>query len=77
MKGFGWLNGGNDRQLAATEYEGRESATDRAVRLDRERRARESGTDRAARLRCERHRARVIRDGDSSGIKPRGFRRRG
>ncbi|MFE4796191.1 hypothetical protein ACFRFL_14005 [Streptomyces sp. NPDC056708] len=36
MKGLGWLNGSNDRQLAATQYEGRESATDRAARLRRE-----------------------------------------
>ncbi|MFF2612317.1 hypothetical protein [Kitasatospora sp. NPDC058046] len=33
---FEWLTGGNDRQLAATTYEGRESATDRKARKDRE-----------------------------------------
>ncbi|WP_406501556.1 hypothetical protein OHA04_27455 [Streptomyces sp. NBC_01590] len=60
MKGLGWLNGSDDRELAATEYEGQESASDEA-----------------SRLRAKRHQARVIRDGDSSGIKPRGFRRRG
>ncbi|MFJ6014510.1 hypothetical protein [Streptomyces sp. NPDC092952] len=36
MKGLGWL-GGNDRQLAATTYAGRESATDEAARKDRTR----------------------------------------
>lgn len=54
-----WLVGGNDRQLAATQYEGRESASGRA-----------------ARLRRERHRARVVRDGDAAGKKmPRRYRR--
>ena len=36
---MGWLSsllGGNDRQLADTKYEGRESATDRASRRRRE-----------------------------------------
>ncbi|GGO60098.1 hypothetical protein [Streptomyces lasiicapitis] len=32
-----WLRGGNDRELAATKYAGRESATARAHRKDRER----------------------------------------
>jgi hypothetical protein len=32
MKGLSWLSGGNDRQLAATSYAGRESATDKAAR---------------------------------------------
>ncbi|MBT2492356.1 hypothetical protein J7E96_28370 [Streptomyces sp. ISL-96] len=31
MKGLDWLQGGNDRKLAATRYAGRESATDRAA----------------------------------------------
>jgi hypothetical protein len=35
-----WLGGGNDRELAATRYAGRESATDRATRVGRERRIR-------------------------------------
>lgn len=29
---FSWLGGGNDRQLADTQYSGRESASDRAAR---------------------------------------------
>ncbi|MFE7072689.1 hypothetical protein ACFU96_21665 [Streptomyces sp. NPDC057620] len=37
MGAFSWLRGGNDRELAATQYAGRESATDRAARLRRER----------------------------------------
>lgn len=32
MKGLGWLSVGNDSQLAATKYAGRESATDKAAR---------------------------------------------
>lgn len=51
MSLLSWLGGSSDRQLAETRYAGRESATDRA-----------------ARVRRERHRARVIRDGDASGI---------
>ncbi|MCX4703890.1 hypothetical protein [Streptomyces sp. NBC_01373] len=31
-----WLVPGNDHQLAATQYEGRESASDRAARRRRE-----------------------------------------
>lgn len=45
------LFGGNDRQLAETRYANRESATDRA-----------------ARIRRQKHRARVTRDGDASGM---------
>ncbi|MFD8027835.1 hypothetical protein ACFV3F_03595 [Streptomyces sp. NPDC059717] len=30
-----WLGGGNDRQLADSQYSGRESATDRAARKRR------------------------------------------
>lgn len=33
---FSWLAPGNDRELAATQYAGRESATDRAARRRRE-----------------------------------------
>lgn len=36
MGAFSWLRPGNDRQLAATQYAGRESATDRAARKRRE-----------------------------------------
>lgn len=32
MKGFGWLSGGNDRQLAETKYAGLESASELAAR---------------------------------------------
>lgn len=54
-----WLAGGNDHQLAATQYAGRESASDQA-----------------ARRRREKHRARVLRDGDAAGMKmPRRHRR--
>ncbi|MGW1609431.1 hypothetical protein ACWCQZ_08535 [Streptomyces sp. NPDC002285] len=31
-----WLGGGNDHELAKTQYEGRESASDRAARKRRE-----------------------------------------
>lgn len=47
--------GGNDRELAATKYAGRESASDRAARKEAEASARrrrshhKSGADRAAR----------------------------
>ncbi|MDX2922778.1 hypothetical protein [Streptomyces sp. NE06-03C] len=33
MTAFGWLRGGDDAALAKSNYEGRESATDRAARL--------------------------------------------
>lgn len=36
MGAFSWLRGGNDRELAATQYQGRESATDRNARKRRE-----------------------------------------
>lgn len=36
MGWFSWLVPGNDHELAATRYAGRESATDRAARLRRE-----------------------------------------
>ncbi|WP_086779555.1 hypothetical protein [Streptomyces griseus] len=35
MGAFDWLKGGNDRELAATTYAGRESASDEASRLRR------------------------------------------
>ncbi|GAO13029.1 hypothetical protein TPA0598_17_00100 [Streptomyces lydicamycinicus] len=37
---FEWLKPGGDHELARTRYAGRESATDRANRLDAERRTR-------------------------------------
>ncbi|MER5750650.1 hypothetical protein [Streptomyces sp. NPDC002088] len=36
MGAFSWLRPGNDRQLAATQYAGQESASDRASRKRRE-----------------------------------------
>lgn len=33
---FSWLGGGDDRQLADTQYSGRESASDKATRKRRE-----------------------------------------
>lgn len=48
MGAFSWLRGGNDRELAATQYKGRESASDRAARRRRERHHSGSAT-RAAR----------------------------
>jgi hypothetical protein len=43
-----WLRGGNDRKLAATTYNGRESASSRAARKRRERHFRQAVTaDRA------------------------------
>lgn len=54
MKLFG-LIGGNDRELAATKYAGRESASDRTARKETERSARRrhryhhGGADRSAR----------------------------
>lgn len=38
MKALAWLKPGNDRDLATTVYAGRESATDRASRLNDRRR---------------------------------------
>jgi len=35
-----WLGGGNDHELARTQYADRESATDSAARADRARRSR-------------------------------------
>lgn len=35
MGALSWLFGGNDHELAATQYEGRESASSRAARRDR------------------------------------------
>lgn len=34
---LGWLRGGNDRDMAATRYAGRESATDRKARKEQQR----------------------------------------
>ncbi|WP_327123715.1 hypothetical protein [Streptomyces sp. NBC_01727] len=52
MKGFGWLTGGNDRQLAETKYAGRESASEKADR-------KQKGKDRASRARDVRKAARA------------------
>jgi len=35
MGALSWLFGGNDHELAETQYEGRESASDRAARRER------------------------------------------
>ena len=35
MGALSWLFGGNDHELAATQYEGRESASSRAARRER------------------------------------------
>ena len=35
MGAFSWLFGGNDHELAETQYEGRESASSRAARRER------------------------------------------
>ncbi len=56
------LKPGNDHQLAATQYAGRESASDRAKRIEAEREARASAKRRAS------HRAHVFRDGDAAAI---------
>jgi hypothetical protein len=53
MGWFSWIAPGNDRELAKTQYAGRESATDRAVRIRRERhntRVNRDGDDSGARL---------------------------
>jgi len=63
------LKPGNDHELAATQYAGRESASDRAKRVEAEREARASAKRRAQ------HRARVFRDGDAaSKDMPRRYR---
>lgn len=36
MGAFSWLRGGNDHKLAETQYAGRESASNQAARLRRE-----------------------------------------
>jgi hypothetical protein len=51
---FRSLKPGNDQELAAEQYAGQESASERA-----------------ARIRREQHRARVVRDGDASGLSSR------
>ena len=56
MRALGWLVGGNDRQLAATKYAGRESATETAARRRRE------ATEKADRKRQARERATRSRD---------------
>ncbi|MFI5629167.1 hypothetical protein ACIA8E_07265 [Streptomyces sp. NPDC051664] len=52
MKGFGWLTGGNDRELAETKYAGRESASEKAARKQKTK-------DRATRARDVRAAARA------------------
>ncbi|MGC4947761.1 hypothetical protein ACLQ2N_16390 [Streptomyces sp. DT224] len=51
MKGLNWLSGGRDRELAATQYAGRESATDTAAakRKAKEQKRRAKSTADAAR----------------------------
>lgn len=65
---FNWARPGNDHQLAATQYAGRESATDRAARKEAE----------ASDRRRQRHRDSVFRSGDNASAKPpRRFGRNG
>lgn len=65
---FSWLAGGNDHELARTQYAGRESATDRAARKDAE----------ASQKRRAKYRAKVFRDGDAGSTKlPRRYGRNG
>ncbi len=56
------LKPGNDHQLAATQYAGREPASDRAKRIEAEREQAASAKRRAS------HRASVFRDGDAAAI---------
>ncbi len=56
------LKPGNDHELAATQYAGRESASDRAKRVEAER------AEAASAKRRAQHRARVFRDGDAAAI---------
>ncbi|MFD5788628.1 hypothetical protein ACFWH1_18645 [Streptomyces sp. NPDC127037] len=51
MKGLNWLSGGRDRELAATTYAGRESATETATakRKAKEQKRRAKSADAAAR----------------------------
>ncbi|MET9321942.1 hypothetical protein ABZX75_17370 [Streptomyces sp. NPDC003038] len=53
MKPLSWLKGGNDRELAAAKYAGRESASDRAT------------AKRQAKTRARR--AREVREADRAG----------
>lgn len=48
MGAFSWLFGGNDHELARTQYADRESASDRAARKDAEREAKKAKANRAA-----------------------------
>lgn len=65
MGAFSWLRPGNDHELAATRYAGRESASDRAARKDAE----------ASQRRRAKYRANVFRNGDAATTKvPRRFR---
>lgn len=68
MGALSWLFGGNDHQLAATEYAGRESASDRAVRKEAE----------ASQRRRAKYRAAVFSKGDAAATKvPRRYGRNG
>lgn len=61
MKLLAWLLPGNDHQLAAEQYVGRESATDRAARKQRERDERDAKARRAS------HHRRGARDAAREG----------
>ncbi len=63
------LKPGDDHQLAAEQYAGRESASDRAKRVEAER------AEAASAKRRAQHRARVFRNGDAaSKDMPRRYR---
>jgi hypothetical protein len=63
------LTPGNDHELAATQYAGQESASDRAARKEAVR------AETASRKRREAYRTRVFRDGDNSSERiPRRYR---
>jgi hypothetical protein len=68
MGAFSWLFGGNDHELARTQYADRESATKRAARKEAE----------ASERRRQRHRNSVFRNGDKAATKtPRRYGRNG
>ncbi|MEU7092968.1 hypothetical protein [Kitasatospora aureofaciens] len=57
---FEWLTGGNDQKTASTTYSGRESATDRKARKEREGRA-------AQALKENRRRSNAVAAADRAG----------
>lgn len=66
---FSWLIPGNDHELAATQYAGRESASAEKARKEAAR------AEAASSKRREAYRTRVFRDGDNSGERiPRRYR---